>query len=75
MATRGQVKRALEWEAWLELKPKDREKKGAAPPPCVTCGGPPNGTHIRGEPRYDCRHVALRVDDETLERGRRELGR
>lgn len=71
--TRGQVKRALEWADWLALKPRQREAKGATFPKCVTCGGPANGTHIRGEPRYDCHHAPLRIGDETIERGRREL--
>lgn len=73
MATRGQVKRALEWIDWSALKPKVRERKKTPFPRCVTCGGEADGTFIAGQPRYRCRHEPIRIDDETLERGQKEL--
>jgi hypothetical protein len=72
MATRGQVKRAIAWADYL-AKSRLRRKADDAPR-CVTCGGEADGQHARGEPRYACRHDPIRIDDATLDRGRRELG-
>lgn len=71
MATRGQVKRALEWERYLAIP---RLKRGGAAPGCLTCGKESNGWFVKGEPKYPCSHEPFTIDDETLERGRREFG-
>jgi hypothetical protein len=69
-ATRGQVKRALEWQDYL-AKPRLRRPK--ATPGCVTCAAPSDRAMARGEPGYPCHHDPLRIDDETMARARREL--
>lgn len=70
--TRGQVKRALEWEAWLA---HPRSKRPKVMPSCVTCGELPNRMMSRGEPGYPCRHEPLRIDDATMTRARETFGR
>jgi hypothetical protein len=73
MLTRGQVKRALEWERWLAATPAARKKLDV--PRCVTCGAKADGTFTRDQPRFDCGpHPPVRLDPETLERARKELG-
>lgn len=67
--TRGQVKRALEWELY---RGQPKSKRGAAPG-CVTCGEASDWMYSKGEPHYPCRHEPLRVDDATMERARAEL--
>lgn len=71
MPTVGQVKRALVWERWRSVPRFKRAKLEV--PKCLTCGAEPDGEFAKGEPRYNCSHPPMRIDDATMARGRREL--
>ena len=67
--TRAQAKRAVEWETFLK-RPRTKRKDS---PRCVTCGRRTSFDYRQGEPAYDCRHAAMRLDDATMDRARAEF--
>lgn len=68
--TRAQAKRAVEWE---QFKARPRLKRKDSPR-CVTCGAQPSFDYRQGEPAYDCRHPAMRIPEEVMERARATFG-